>query len=32
MDTKSDKQFLIIQDPIEANKQEADEKQMNNDE
>ena len=29
MDTKSDEQFLIIQATIEANKQEADQKQMN---
>ena len=28
MDTKSDEHFLIIQATIEANKQEADEKQM----
>ena len=29
MDTKYDKQFLIIQATIESNKQEADEKKMN---
>ena len=32
MYTKSDEQFIIIQDTIESNKQEAAEKQMKNDE
>ena len=32
MDIKSDEQFLIIQDTIEANKQEVAGKQMKNDE
>ena len=32
MDTKSDEKFLIIQDTIESNKQEADQKQMKTDE
>ena len=32
MDTKSDEQFLIIQDTFEANKQEAAEKKMKTDE
>ena len=32
MDTKSNEQFLIIQDTIEANKKEATEKQMKTDE
>ena len=32
MDTKSNEQFLIIEATIEANNQEADEKQMKTDE
>ena len=32
MDTKSDEQFLAIEDTIEANNQEADKNQVKNDE